>query len=325
MQLSQIIDLIKDDLLAVNKELTAYTRSDIDLINQVSEYIINSGGKRVRVILTLLFAQLLELENKEDAAKIASITELIHTATILHDDVVDDSSMRRGNPTANKMFNNPAAVLVGDFVYTRAFQMIAKYRNPDLMSLYTDAVNVISEGEVRQLINLGDLSIDEQRYFEVIYSKTARLFEVCCHAIAMLKYPNDPEKQQHLAKFGTYIGTGFQVVDDMIDYLSAKEESGKSRGDDLAEGKPTLPLIRLREVGNEVDKQLVEDIIMQKKGREVLDLVVERLQANDCFTYCKQAALAEAQKAKDIIKDFTDSPAKLALMALVDLSVSRNS
>lgn len=322
MSLNNIISIVEEGLNEVNEQLIEYTRSDIDLINDVSSYIINSGGKRIRVILTLLFARLLDIERAQ-GVKIAAITELIHTATILHDDVVDDSSMRRGIPTANKRYNNPAAVLVGDFVYTRAFQLIAHFENPSLMSLYTDAVNVIAEGEVRQLINLGDLTINEKKYFDVIYSKTARLFEVCCHAVAMLKYPQDTQLQQKLAKFGSYLGTGFQIVDDVIDYLSSKEESGKSRGDDLAEGKPTLPLIRLREVGTSEDKQLVEDIIMQRKGLEVLDLVVERMQAHDCFNYCMERAFQEAAKAKELIADFPESDAKEALETLVDLSVHR--
>ncbi|RIY31353.1 polyprenyl synthetase family protein [Psittacicella gerlachiana] len=322
MSLSRIISLVSEDLDEVNKKLVEYTKSDIDLINDVSAYIINSGGKRVRVILTLLFAGLLGVD-RERAIKIAAITELIHTATILHDDVVDDSSMRRGLPTANKKYNNPAAVLVGDFVYTRAFQLIADFNDNSLMSLYTDAVNVIAEGEVRQLINLGDLTINEEKYFAVIYSKTARLFEVCCHAIAKLKYSEDLVLQGKLAKFGSFLGTGFQIIDDVIDYLSSKEESGKSKGDDLAEGKPTLPLIRLREVGSLEDKQLVEKIILQEKGLEVLDYVVERMEANDCFTYCFNRAYQEADKAKDIIKDFADSEYKQALLTLVELSVRR--
>ncbi|RIY31305.1 hypothetical protein CKF54_06925 [Psittacicella hinzii] len=324
MGLKEIFSLVESELNEVNQHLIEYTRSDINLINDVSSYIINSGGKRIRVILTLLFAKLLSVDKKL-AIKIASITELIHTATILHDDVVDDSSMRRGLPTANKKYNNPAAVLVGDFVYTRAFQLIAQFNDTDLMTLYTEAVNVISEGEVRQLVNLGDLTINEEKYFSVIYSKTARLFEVCCHAIALLKYPEDKNLQLQLAKFGSYLGTGFQIADDVIDYLSSKEESGKSRGDDLAEGKPTLPLIRLREVGNQDDKALVEDIIMQRKGVEVLDYVVERMQALNCFDYSMQRAYQEADKAKEIILSVETSNEKVksALLELADLSVRR--
>lgn len=324
MNFKKILALVESDLQKVNLELIRYTKSDIELINKLSEYVIASGGKRVRVILTLLFARLLEVENKDLAIKIAAITELIHTATLLHDDVVDDSSMRRGIPSANKAFNNPSAVLVGDFIYTRAFQLLAQFNNNSLMTLYTDAVNVISEGEVRQLLNLGDVDITEDKYFEVIYSKTARLFEVCCHAIAKLKYPNDEALQVKLAKFGSYLGTGFQVADDVLDYLSSKELSGKSAGDDLAEGKPTLPLIRLRDVGSLEDKQLFNDIIMQKKGREVLDEVVAKMMANDCFSYSMQRAEIEAAKAKAILDDFPDSEVKQALLSLVDLSVNRD-
>lgn len=323
MELYQILELVEQDLLKVNQELIIQTQSDVQLINDISEYIISSGGKRIRPILTLLFANALGLEDKEAMVKIATITELIHTATILHDDVVDDSSMRRGLPTANKKFNNPAAVLVGDFVYTRAFQMIAQFDNPKLMSLYTDAVNIIAEGEVKQLVNLGDLLITQERYLDVIYSKTARLFEVCCHAIALLKYPNDEQKQQTYAKFGTYLGTGFQIADDIIDYQSTEDESGKQPGNDLAEGKPTLPLIRLREVGTTQDQEMVNNIILQKIGREALNEVRARLEANNCFEYCSQVAFNEANKAKQAIADLEDSVFKQALEAIVDISVSR--
>lgn len=323
MELYQILELVEDDLLTVNQELKNQTQSDVALINDIADYIISSGGKRIRPILTLLFARFLELENMEDAVKIATITELIHTATILHDDVVDDSSMRRGNPTVNKKYNNPAAVLVGDFVYTRAFQLIAEFNNSALMKLYTDAVNVIAEGEVKQLVNLGDLSITKERYIDVIYSKTARLFEVCCHAIAMLKYPNDPELQAKLAKFGTYLGTGFQIADDVLDYQSQEEESGKQPGNDLAEGKPTLPIIHLREIGTPEDVELVNNIILQRIGRESLALVLERLNANNCLEYCTEVAFAEAEKAKEIIRPFADSIYKEALDSVVDISVSR--
>lgn len=324
MNFLEVIELVQDDLELVNKELLSLTKSDIPLINQVADYIINSGGKRVRPLLTLLFARMLELEDFAAAVKIATVTELIHTATILHDDVVDDSSFRRNRPTANRAFNNPAAVLVGDFIYTRAFQLIADFKNPELMSLYTDAVNVISEGEVKQLTNLGDLSINEEKYFDVIYSKTARLFEVCCHAVAMLKYPDQPAKQLKLAKFGVYLGTAFQIIDDLIDYTSDDHKSGKARGDDLAEGKPTLPLLHLRQVGTEADKQLVEDIILQKKGREVLDEVVARMEAHDSFAYCTQRAHQEADKARAALEDVAHNDFKEALLTLLQMSLSRD-
>lgn len=323
MNLFEIFELVQDDMEQVNQSLILQTRSDIKLINEVSTYIISSGGKRIRPILALLFAKLLRLEHSEQAIKIATIVELIHTATILHDDVVDESSLRRGKPTANIQFNNPAAVLVGDFVYTRAFQLISEFNNTELMKLFTDAVNVISEGEVKQLVNLGDVEITEQKYLDVIYSKTARLFEVCCHAIAMLKYPGDTAKQLRLAKYGTYLGTGFQIVDDIIDYKSLDEESGKHRGDDLAEGKPTLPIIRLKEVGTEADKNLVTRIIRQEIGREVLDELVNRLDATDCFDYCHQVAQIEADKAKQAIAEVPDSEVKTALLSLVDISIER--
>lgn len=320
--LVDIIEMLENDLLEVNQELITQTQSENTLINDISNYIISSGGKRIRPIIVLLFSKMLGL-NIQVAKKLAVICELIHTATILHDDVVDASSMRRGLPTANKKYNNPAAVLVGDFVYTRAFQLIADFNNPQLMKAFTDAVNVIAEGEVMQLVNLGDTEITQEKYFNVIYSKTARLFEVCCQSVVMLAYPDKYDSLDY-ANYGKYIGTAFQIVDDIIDYTSSSSELGKEAGDDLAEGKPTLPLIHLKEFGSKEDKLLVKSIILQQQGREVFNQVLERLKSNGSIEYCKNISQNEVEKAKQSIAQAPNNIAKDALLALADLSISRN-
>ena len=236
-------------MLAVNQLIQKQVNSDVSLINQLGFYIVNSGGKRLRPLLTVLAARALNIQTEQHHT-LAAIIEFIHTATLLHDDVVDESTMRRGRETANEVFGNQASVLVGDFLYTRSFQMMVTLDSMRVMQILSDATNVIAEGEVLQLMNCNDPNTTEESYMEVIYSKTARLFEAATLLAAVLTKQSEAIENA-MQDYGKYLGTAFQLVDDIMDYASDSEDMGKNMGDDLAEGKPTLPLLYAMWHGNE--------------------------------------------------------------------------
>jgi octaprenyl-diphosphate synthase len=241
MKLETINQLARTDMMAVNGLIQQQVDSEVSLINQLGFYIVNSGGKRLRPLLTVLAARALNIQTDQHHT-LATIIEFIHTATLLHDDVVDESTMRRGKETANAVFGNQASVLVGDFLYTRSFQMMVSLKSMRVMQILSDATNVIAEGEVLQLMNCNDPETSEESYMQVIYSKTARLFEAATLLAAVLTEQGE-EIEFAMQEYGKYLGTAFQLVDDILDYAADSDVMGKNVGDDLAEGKPTLPLL----------------------------------------------------------------------------------
>ena len=244
--------LAQSDMTAVNDLIYDQLQSDVALINQLGIYIVNGGGKRMRPMLTVLAARAFAYQG-EKHWEIAAIIEFIHTATLLHDDVVDESNMRRGRETANALFGNSASVLVGDFLYTRSFQMMTKLGDMRIMDILSEATNIVAEGEVLQLMNCNDASTTEESYMQVIYCKTAKLFEAATRLAAVIA-KQDAKIEQAMADYGKYLGTAFQLVDDIMDYTADAKEMGKNVGDDLAEGKPTLPLLYAMKHGNEAQQ-----------------------------------------------------------------------
>jgi len=295
--------------------------SDVVLIRQVAEYIISAGGKRLRPALHL--ASCAAVGYRSPARfELAAVLEFIHTATLLHDDVVDESALRRGRQTANAAFGSAASVLVGDFLYSRAFQMMVRLDNMRVMEVLAEATNTIAEGEVLQLMNVHDPAVDEARYLEVIHRKTAKLFEAAARLAAVLAgLPQAVESG--LANYGMHLGTAFQLIDDVLDYSGDAQTIGKSLGDDLAEGKPTLPLIRVMRTGTASQAKLVREAI-ETGGREAFAEVLAAIRANGALDYVRQVAQAEAHAAKAAIATLTPSADKDCLLALADFSVARD-
>lgn len=321
MDLKAIQALAAEDMQAVNEMILAQLHSDVVLINQLGHYIISGGGKRIRPLIAVLAARALGVTGTTHIT-CATFIEFIHTATLLHDDVVDESSLRRGKETANALFGNAASVLVGDFIYTRAFQLMTKLNSLEILSVMSDAVNVISEGEVLQLMNCNDPNTTEASYLQVIYSKTARLFEVSTQYAAILAKA-DLTVQAALRDYGRYLGTAFQLVDDVLDYSANAQELGKNLGDDLAEGKPTLPLLHAMQNGNPEQAKLIRQVIEEGNGRGALEQVLAIMQEHGSLDYAMQKAQEEAQKAVDAISFLPESEYKQALISLAYLSVDR--
>ncbi|MFO6423711.1 octaprenyl diphosphate synthase [Motilimonas sp. KMU-193] len=323
MDLKQIQLLAKTDMDQVNQLIAKRLSSDVALINQLGLYIINSGGKRIRPLLTVLTARALGYQ-ADQHVQLAAIIEFIHTATLLHDDVVDESELRRGRETANNLFGNAASVLVGDFLYTRSFQMMTELENMKVMNILSDATNVIAEGEVMQLINCNDPDTTEASYMQVIYCKTARLFEAATHLMAVISN-QDPAIEQAMQDYGKYLGTAFQLIDDVMDYTADAKEMGKNVGDDLAEGKPTLPLIRALQQGDPAQQQRIREAIELGNGMDHLDEILTILKQTKSIEYTQQRAQEEADKAIAALAILPESEYKQALIGLVDLAVKRNS
>lgn len=319
--IDDIYTLIGDDLNAVNELIKKRLYSDVALINQLSNYIIYSGGKRLRPVLVLLTANALNYKGNQHI-NLAAIVEFIHTATLLHDDVVDDSGKRRGNETANAIWGNEAAVLVGDFLYSRAFQMMVDANSMRVMEILSDATNTIAEGEVLQLLNCNDPDTTEQKYMDVIHFKTAKLFEAAAQLGAVIANAS-PEVEFALAKYGMYLGTAFQLIDDVLDYSASSDEIGKNIGDDLAEGKPTLPLIRVMTTGTPAHVKVIRDAITEG-GRDNIDQVMDAIKSTDAIAYTARKAREEANKAIEMIATVPDSGYRSALMALAEFSVNRH-
>ena len=323
MKLKQIQELAQKDMSAVNELIYSQLQSDVALINQLGLYIVNSGGKRIRPLLTVLAAKALQYTGK-DHTSLAAIIEFIHTSTLLHDDVVDESNMRRGNETANALFGNSASVLVGDFLYSRSFQMMVSLNNMSVMSVLSDATNIIAEGEVLQLMNCNDPDTTVESYMQVIYCKTAKLFEAATRLAAVItKQPKNIE--QAMIDYGTHLGTAFQLIDDLLDYTADAQEMGKNVGDDLSEGKPTLPLLHAMEHGNEQQRKLMRDAIELSNGMEHLDDVLDALKDTGALEFTLEMAKLEAQKAVESLAIIPDSDYKEALIALAHLAVDRTS
>ena len=312
---------LRDDLQAVDRVLRKSLSSDVALIRQVSEYIIRGGGKRLRPALLILAAQACGYRGKHHHT-LAAVVEMIHTATLLHDDVVDESSLRRGHATANAMFGNAASVLVGDFLYSRAFQLIVTVENMRVLQILSNATNDIAEGEVLQLMNTGNPDLDEESYLEVIRRKTAKLFEAAAQLGAVLAGA-DVGIEDALARYGMHVGTAFQLIDDVLDYSGELAAIGKNLGDDLAEGKATLPLIRALRVGSADDVALIR-AALSGEGLKDFEAVLAALTRTDALAYARHCAEADSASATAALAALPDSSAKRTLLELSAFAVTRN-
>jgi octaprenyl-diphosphate synthase len=320
MNQQEIRALVAADMLAVDRLITERLHSEVVLINQLSHYIINSGGKRLRPVLALLSAHAFGYEGIHHV-DMAAIVELIHTATLLHDDVVDASDLRRGRETANLVWGSEASVLVGDFLYSRAFQMMVDVRNMHVMEILSDATNTIAEGEVMQLVNCHDPETTEERYLATIRNKTAKLFEAAGRLGAVIS-GRGPTEEAMMAQYGRHMGTAFQLIDDVLDYSATSDRLGKNIGDDLAEGKPTLPLLYAMWNGTDSQSRLVRKAIEQG-GRTEIAAVMDAIEATGAIAYTSSLARGEARIAIGAIEALPPSLYRSALLDLAEVAVDR--
>src|SRR5580704_10022178 len=321
MTLEEIRALVQADLRLVDAVIRVRLHSVVPLVDQVAEHIIAGGGKRLRPLLVLLTARACGYQG-DAHIEAAAFIEFIHTATLLHDDVVDGSSLRRGRHTANEVYGNQASVLVGDFVYSRAFQMMAGLSSQRVMEIMALATNVIAEGEVLQLMNAHDPDTTEQRYLEVIYRKTAKLFEAGAEVAAVLA-DAEPQIRHALAAYGRHLGTAYQLVDDVLDYRSNPKERGKNLGDDLAEGKPTLPLIYALRMGTETQRAAIREAI-KRGGLAQLEPVIAAIDATGGLEYAAELARQQSDEAIRALAPLGDSPYKAGLVALARFAVEHS-
>ncbi|MCH7506148.1 MAG: polyprenyl synthetase family protein [Proteobacteria bacterium] len=315
-----VIDLCADDMALVNSLIRDSLDSNVVLIRQISQYIIGSGGKRLRPMLVILAAKACGYPGRHHVT-LAAIIEFIHTATLLHDDVVDDSDLRRGKQTAHAVWGNAASVLVGDFLYSRSFQMMVGVDSMRVMEVLANTTNTIAEGEVEQLLNMHDPEVSQQRYFSVIEKKTARLFEAACQLGAVLTGREDLDTA--LATFGRELGTAFQVADDVLDYMADADKLGKNSGVDLAEGKATLPLILCREQAGEQDRRLIDESI-RKGDLGQLHRITSLIRDSGALDQASQVAHDRANAALAAIAPLAPSPWKDAMEQLARYSVTRD-
>ena len=315
-----VIDLCADDMSSVNSLIRDSLDSSVVLIRQISQYIIDSGGKRLRPMLVIMAARACGYQGRHHVT-LAAIIEFIHTATLLHDDVVDDSDLRRGKETAHAVWGNAASVLVGDFLYSRSFQMMVGVDSMRVMEDLANTTNTIAEGEVEQLLNMHDPEVNQQRYFSVIEKKTARLFEAACQLGAILTRREDLATA--LATFGRELGTAFQVADDVLDYSADADKLGKNSGDDLAEGKVTLPLILCREQAGEEDRKLIDESI-RKGDLGQFHRITSLIRDSGALDQARQVAHERANAALAAIAPLAPSPWKDAMEQLARYSVTRD-
>jgi octaprenyl-diphosphate synthase len=320
MQLEQIRGPVADDLRRVDQTIVESLASDIVLVNQISQYIVGSGGKRLRPLSVVLAARACGHRGDNHIAA-AAIIEFIHTATLLHDDVVDGSDMRRGRETANSVFGNEASVLVGDYLYSRAFQMMVALGDMRIQEVMANATNTIAEGEVLQLMNAHDPDTTEERYLEVIYRKTARLFEAGAQVAAIVSAAG-PEVEQAMITYGRHLGAAFQLVDDALDYTASAEELGKNLGDDLAEGKPTLPLIYAMAHSSIEDTARLR-IAVENGGLEDLEQITRTIESSGGLEYTARLARREKDLAVEALGRLPDSAFRDSLSALAEFAVAR--
>ncbi len=308
------------DLGRVDVVINRAVQSEVALISQIGTYIISAGGKRLRPVITILSGRALGCDN-DGLYSLAAMVEFIHTSTLLHDDVVDESELRRGRKTANNLFGNAAAVLVGDFLYTRAFQLMVGSGSMKILEVMADATNIIAEGEVMQLMNIGNIDITEAQYLQVIQYKTAKLFEAAAQVGAILAGAS-AEQEAALRDYGMYVGTAFQIIDDVLDYSGDPEQIGKNVGDDLAEGKPTLPLIYLMNQGSQ---EAAADVraALQNADRSYFEKIHAHVAASDALSYCIEQAKAAAGKAAACLDVLPDNEATRAMRQLAEVSVAR--
>lgn len=322
MDFKSIQDLVAEDMEGVNNAIRQYLHSDVALINQMANYIINSGGKRLRPILAILCARACGYSGEKHYL-VAAIIEFIHTATLLHDDVVDESNLRRGHETANAIWGNETTVLVGDFVFSRSFEMMVDVGEMRVMEILARASNTIAEGEVMQLLNCNDPDTTEDRYMMVIQSKTAKLFEAACQLGAILA-GQSKEIEQACAAYGTHIGTAFQLKDDLLDYQASPEEMGKNIGDDLSEGKPTLPLIHALKNSQGSAAEMIRDAIING-GKKDMQEIMQVIKSTNAISYTEDSANKQAQIARKQIETLPSNQYRDALLELTDFVNTRNS
>jgi octaprenyl-diphosphate synthase len=320
VSLDQLTHLIGDDMSAVDRVIHDRLHSEVALVRQVAEYLVNSGGKRLRPAVLLLSARAAGYAGTHHH-DLAAVVEFIHTATLLHDDVVDESDLRRGRSTANAAFGNAASVLVGDFLYSRAFQMMVSVGSMRVMEILAEATNVIAEGEVLQLMNCHDADVDLDRYLQVIRFKTAKLFQAAARLGGVLAGV-DTTTEQGFADYGMHLGTAFQLVDDVLDYSGDELETGKHLGDDLAEGKPTLPLIYVMEHGTAEQSRVVRQAI-ETGGREAFSAVIDAVRASGALDYTLDQARRESLLAVESLSTLSPSYFKDALLKLCAFAVER--
>jgi octaprenyl-diphosphate synthase len=319
--MEKALRLLRDDLLAVEEQFTKSMRSETALINQVGQHLLASGGKRVRPMLLLLCARLSGYQGTGHIP-LASVVEFIHTATLLHDDVVDKATLRRGNPSANVVWGNQAAVLAGDFLFAKSFSMIVESGNLPVFQALTEAATRLAEGEMQQLINSSDLGLTEQSYLEIVGKKTATLFAAACRCGALLV--DDRPRAETLHQFGTELGLAFQLIDDALDYVAVESEFGKTRGHDLAEGKVTLPLIHALRNATDAGRRRIVAVVGQTELPEAdLAEVLQIIEDTGGITYCWQQAEKLSRRAKERLSIFADGPEKEALLELADYVVAR--
>ncbi|HEY8570594.1 octaprenyl diphosphate synthase [Microbulbifer sp.] len=309
-----------DDFAAVNQTIIDQLHSDVPLVENIGHYLVEAGGKRLRPLLVLLCARAAGYQDR-DHISLAAIIEFIHTATLLHDDVVDTSDMRRGRITANAQWGNAPAVLVGDFLYSRAFQMMVALKDMEIMAILSDTTNTIAEGEVQQLVNAGDPAVTEDNYLSVIHKKTGALFEAACETAAVLAGCSADERES-LKLYGRHLGSAFQLVDDALDYRGNSEELGKNVGDDLAEGKPTLPLIYAMANGTAEQAALVREAIEQKSADKLAEIVAA-IEACGALDYTFDRAKKEVELALEKLEFLPDGEHKTALRQLAEFSIQR--
>lgn len=321
MSIEYIRSFTAQDMSIVDGVIREKLHSHVLLIRQVSEYIINSGGKRLRPAMVILSAGAFGYSGKFHY-NLAAVVEFIHTATLLHDDVVDESELRRNKETANALFGNAASVLVGDFLYSRAFQMMVEVGDMRVMQVLADATNTIAEGEVLQLLNCRDPHVTEENYLQVIRYKTAKLFEAASRLGAILGNAT-PAEEEAMAVYGMHLGTAFQLIDDMLDYSGNNQDIGKNLGDDLAEGKPTLPLIYAMRVGTAEQASIIRKAI-EDGGKDGLQPVLGVIQQTTALDYAKQCAEAEIATAVAAIASLPDSENKKCLLQLASFAITRN-
>jgi octaprenyl-diphosphate synthase len=319
---TEIQALMKSELDLMNKILVDRLDSNVDLISQMSQYIINSGGKRIRPLLLLICAKATDYDGDYHYS-MAVVIELIHTATLLHDDVVDQSATRRGQETANELWGNAPSVLVGDFLYSRAFEIMVEPNSMEIMRILSKATNQISEGEVLQLLNIKNANVTQAEYFKVIERKTACLFKAACEIAGILSSA-DQKVINAMGSFGMHLGNAFQIIDDTLDYESDSKIIGKEIGDDLSEGKVTLPMIYALEKTEEVENKILKDAIKNADASHI-DQIVEILLNVDAFQYSRDIAKIESNRALESIDYLPDSKYKTALKLLCELSLERNS
>ena len=320
LKISDLLAPVATDMQSVDAVIRARLNSDVVLIRTIGDYIIGAGGKRMRPAMLLLVARALGYQGSHHHL-MAAVVEFIHTATLLHDDVVDESALRRGRSTANAVFGNAASVLVGDYLYSRAFEMMVEVDRMRIMQIMSEATTIIAEGEVLQLLNVHDPDVSEERYLQVVRFKTAKLFEAAARAGAVLAGAT-PEQEEAAAAYGRHIGTAFQLVDDVLDYSGDAAALGKNVGDDLREGKPTLPLIRVLEVGSESQRALIRQAI--ETGDADFAAVAQAIFDTKALDHARQSALREADLARQALEVLPISPSRQSLIEFCAFAVSRD-